>query len=338
MHAVHSERGIQSKPRILVTGATGFVGHVLCDVLERSGYRVRAALRRDGSIAGDAVETVVVGDIGRDTDWRATLNGVECIIHVAGRAHVLHDKCADSHRLYMETNALGTRRLAEAAARADVRRFVFLSSVKVNGEETPGHAYTSSDEPHPQDTYAVSKWAGEQAVLEVAATTGIEAAVVRSPLVYGPGVRANFLRLMQWVDRQWPLPLAAIDNRRSLVSVWNLCDLLMHLLESPAASGRIWMVSDGEDLSTPELIRRIARSMQREARLLAVPAGLLRFGAGLSGRKAEIARLCGSLVVDIAQTRNQLGWTPPVTMQDALARTVAWYLSRECLHSELRRF
>jgi UDP-glucose 4-epimerase len=312
--------------RILVTGATGFVGHALCNVLAQSGRTVRAALRSDRVASSDIVENVVVGDIATTADWARALVGVDSVVHLAARAHVLYDADANSD-LYIETNARGTQRLASAAAEAGVRRFVYLSSVKVNGEETTGSAFTSWDDPHPQDAYGRSKWLAERHVMEVAAKTGMEVAIVRSPLVYGPGVRANFLRLMRWVDMGWPLPLGAIENRRSLVNIWNLCDLLVRVLERTAAPGRTWMVSDDDDLSTPELIRRIGRAMGRSVRLLPVPVGILRAVGGLMGRGAEVARLCGSLAVDIEQTRRELGWSPPVTVDEALARTVNWYLS-----------
>jgi UDP-glucose 4-epimerase len=312
--------------RILVTGATGFVGHVLCDVLTQSGHTVRAALRTDRSVPAGIAEKVVVGDIAATVDWGRALTGVDSVIHLAARAHVLHDPRANTD-LYIATNARGTQNLANAAAEAGVRRFLYLSSVKVNGEETTGNAYTSLDEPHPQDAYGRSKWLAEKLVTEIAARTGMEVAIVRPPLVYGPRVRANFLRLMRWVDKEWPLPLGAVENRRSLVNVWNLCDLLVRLLKNPAAPGRTWMVSDGDDLSTAELIRRIGAAMGRRVRLPPVPVGVLRFCGGLIGRKAEIARLCGSLAVDIEPTRRELGWSPPVSVGEALARTVNWYLS-----------
>jgi nucleoside-diphosphate-sugar epimerase len=312
--------------RVLVTGATGFVGQTLCDVLAQSGYLVRAALRNDCAIPACISEKTVVGDIASTTDWRAALQGMDVVIHVAARAHVLHDSSANTN-FYIETNAHGTERLANVSAQAGIRRFVFLSSVKVNGEETSDHPYTTDDVPCPQDAYGISKWLAETRVMEIAARTGMEAVIVRSPLVYGPGVRANFLRLLRWVDKEWPLPLGAIKNTRSLVSIWNLCDLLAHVLKHPSAPGGTWMVSDGEDLSTPELIRRIARAMNRRVRLLPVPVDVLRLLAGLTGRKAQIARLCGSLAVNIERTCSGLGWSPPVTVDDALARTVGWYLS-----------
>jgi nucleoside-diphosphate-sugar epimerase len=300
--------------RVLVTGAGGFVGSTLCDMLMQRGDSVRAATRGD------------VGEINGKTDWTAALQDIDYVVHLAARVHVLHDP--DSP-LYAETNAEGTRRLAEAAALAGVRRLVYVSSIKVNGEETTGRAYMASDEPHPIDAYGSSKLFGEQYLYRVAAQSSLQVAIVRPPVVYGPGVRANFLRLLRLVDQGWPLPLGSVHNRRSLVNVWNLCDVLMCLLTHPAAAGRTWLVSDCEDLSTAELIRRMATAMQRPARLVPVPAGLLSFMARLTGRQAELARLCGSLVVDSSPLRDELGWTPPVGVDAALSRTVAWYRTQQ---------
>jgi len=286
---------------------------------------VRAALRKDRPIDFRLAEKVVVGDIDATSDWAAALEGVDAVIHTAARVHVLHGG-APLADLYAKTNEHGTQCLADAAMRAQVRRFVFLSSVKVNGEESGGRSYTALDAPRPQDAYAISKWHAEQGLMRSAADSSMEAVVVRSPLVYGPGVRANFLRLMRWVDRGWPLPLGAVRNRRSLVNIWNLCDLLIHLLEHPSASGRTWMVSDGEDLSTADLLRRIGSAMARPVRLFPVPVGVLQLCASLVGRRAEISRLSGSLAIDITRTRAELEWSPPVTVDEALARTVEWYL------------
>lgn len=312
--------------RVLVTGATGFIGRIFCDTLFRSGYVVRAALRNDRAVPSYVSETVVIGDIGATTEWKAALSGVDSVVHLAARVHVLHDSHYSSS-LYVETNARGTHRLANAAADAGVSRFVYLSSVKVNGEETADRAHASSDNPCPQDDYGASKLLAEKSLMEVVARTGMQVAIVRPPIVYGAGVRANFLRLMQWVDRQWPIPLGAVQNRRSLVSVWNLCDLLVNLLQNPVAPGRIWMVSDGEDLSTSDLVRRIGHAMGRRVRLLPVPISILRLCGGLIGRKREIARLCDSLRVDMAPTRLELRWSPPMTVDEALIRTVAWYVT-----------
>lgn len=309
--------------RILVTGATGFVGHTLCRLLTESGFEVRAAVRKKGASASGIYEQAVVGDIGSGTDWTPALRGVDAVVHAAARAHVMNAQPSDID-LYHETNARGTARLAQAAAMAGVSRFVYVSSIKVNGEERQGGAYTALEQPQPRDPYGESKWQGEQALLE--ASAAMQTAIVRPPLVYGPGVRANFLRLMTWVDKGLPLPFGAIRNRRSLVSIWNLCDLLIQLLRRPLQRSQVWLVSDGEDLSTPALIEKIARSMGRRANLWSVPVGALVLAGKLTGKSAEIARLRGSLTVDIGATRRDLGWTPPLTMDESIARTVQWYL------------
>jgi nucleoside-diphosphate-sugar epimerase len=311
--------------RVLVTGANGFVGRALCSALAASNYHVRAVLRRAPSNRGAVSEVIAVGDIGAATDWTAALDGVDCVVHLAARAHIANDARANS-ALYVETNVHGSRRLAEAAARGGVGRMIYLSSVKVNGEESRSNPYTSADPPRPEGIYGMSKWQGEIAVAEVAASAGMQVTIVRSPLVYGPGVRANFLRLLRWVDKEYPLPLGAVDNRRSLVSIWNLCDLLVRLVENPLAAGHTWMVSDAEDLSTPELIRRTARHMGRRVRLLPVPVNLLFFCGRFTGWEAEVSRLTGSLEVDIAPTRRCLGWSPPISVDVALERTIDWYL------------
>lgn len=313
-----------SKPRVLVTGATGFVGRALCSALTGTGHAVRAALHRDRSSLPDSCEPVVVGELGAQTDWRGALAGIDCVVHLAARAHAPQSSAADAEA-YMEINARGTATLAEAAAAAGVYRFLYLSSIKVNGEETIARAYTPDDPPNPADAYGLSKWLGEKHLRDVTASGSMEAVVVRAPLVYGPRLRGNFLRLLQWVEREWPLPLGAVHNTRSLVSVWNLCDLLLLLLTQPAAAGRTWMVSDGEDLSTPELIRRVGQAMNSKVRLWRVAPPLLRICAPLLGQREMLARLCGSLVVDIMHTRRELGWSPPLSVDEGLARTCSWY-------------
>jgi nucleoside-diphosphate-sugar epimerase len=311
--------------RVLVTGATGFVGQPLCELLAHSGLVVRAALRNDRAVSASIAEKAVVGDIAATTDWRRALDGVDAVLHIAARVHL--NNAGAGAQLYNDTNTRATEHLAQASARAGIRRFVFLSSVKVNGEETTDQPYSAHDEPQPQGAYGTSKWLAEKRIAEIARATGMEAVIVRSPLVYGPGVRANFLRLLRWVDKEWPLPLGAVKNRRSLVSIWNLCDLLMLLLEHPLAPGRTWMVSDGNDISTPGLIHRLGSAMNRRVRLLPVPMGLLHLFGKLAGREAEVARLCGSLLVNIDHTRRELKWVPPVELNEGLARTVAAYLA-----------
>jgi nucleoside-diphosphate-sugar epimerase len=314
--------------RVLVTGASGFIGRVLCDTLTRAGYLVRAA-SRDATAPAAAAECRVVGDIAT-ADWTDSLHDVQCVVHAAARAH--RAEARDDSELYRRVNADATLRLARAAVAAGVERFVYLSTVKVNGEGRR-QPYLAADEPRPQDAYGRSKWLGEQHAFAAAAGSATAVTVVRSPLVFGPGVRANFLRLMSWVEKGRPLPFAAIDNRRSIVSVWNLCDLLRCVLAHPAAPGRVWMVSDGEDLSTPELVRRIAAAMNRPARLFAVPATLLRMAGALIGRGSEMARLCDSLTVDSAPTHAELGWSAPLTTAEGLARTATWYLSGSTRHA-----
>jgi nucleoside-diphosphate-sugar epimerase len=312
---------------VLLTGASGFVGRSLCATLEQAGYEVRAAMRTAGVTVPGVAEHVSVGDISAQTDWRQALSGVDFVIHAAARAHIANDPKRNAD-LYTSTNTDGTACLARAASAAGVRRFVFLSSVKVNGEEVESHAYTLADEPRPQGAYGMSKWLAEKAVSEIALRTHMEAAIVRPPLVYGPGVRANFLRLMQWVDARRPLPLGAVHNRRSLISVWNLCDLLVNLLENPASTHGTWLASDASDLSTPDLVRRIAAAMHRRALLVPVPVTLLRMVGSLTGRSGEVRRLCGSLAVDISQTSAMLGWVPPLSVDEGLSRTVAWYMAK----------
>ena len=311
--------------RVLVTGATGLVGQLLCKTLADRHHLVRAALRRPQSVPAGVTEPVVVGEIGGDTRWGEALQGVDAVIHAAAHVHV-PGSAGDHADRYLESNARGTRRLAEAAAGRGVPRFVLLSTLKVNGEETHSRPYTARDPPQPRGAYAHSKWLAELALMEIGTSSGMRTAIVRPPLVYGPGVRANFLRLLRSIDARRLLPLGAVTNRRSLVSVWNLCDLLAELLTNPAADG-CWLVSDGEDVSSPELVRRIARVMCRPARLVSVPPALLRLGGTLIGRRNDLRRLCGSLAADISETRQRLRWIPPISLDEGLARTVAWYLS-----------
>lgn len=312
--------------RILLTGATGFVGRHLCGSLAGAPQILRVALRVPVAPPTGAAESAVVGSIDAHTDWGAALKDVDVVIHAAARAHRPNDTAVEP---YLEINARGTQRLATAAAQAGVARFIYLSSVKVNGEGRADRPYRAGDEPHPGDAYANSKWLGERYLRELAGSSAMRTVVVRAPLVYGPEVKGNFLRLLRWVDEARLLPLGAVQNRRSLVSVWTLCDLLLLLLEHPAAVNRTWMVSDGEDISAPELVRRLAQALDRPARLLSIPPGLLRLAGNLLGRGADVQRLCDSLTVDIAPTRELLGWSPPLSMDEALARTVGWYRAAE---------
>jgi UDP-glucose 4-epimerase len=312
-----------SAVRVLLTGATGFVGRTLVSTLT-SAIQWRAAVRSRPA-AGLAADQIAVGSIDGQTDWSDALSGIDCVVHLAARVHVMNPT-ANDRTAFERTNVLGTERLARAAAAAGVRRFIYLSSIKVNGESTQNRAFRADDMPAPQDDYARSKLAAEQCLSAVAATSGMAASIIRPPLIYGPGVRANFLRLLSLAHSGLPIPLASIVNSRSMVSVWNLCDLICALLRHDQPMGGVFLVADGEGISTAELVRRLARIMGRPARLFAMPVGALRAAAALTGRSAELNRLCSSLVVDMSQTRSRLDWSPPVSLDDGLARTVRWYM------------
>lgn len=308
---------------VLVTGANGFVGRAVCSRLAADDFFVRRSQRTGMPSRGLAV----VGNIDASTDWAEALEGVNVVVHLAARAHVMRDNAGDPLEAFRRVNVCGTRRLAEQARAAGVGRFVFVSSIKVNGESTPpNRRFTSADPPCPNGPYALSKLEAEKALVAEAGST--EVVIIRPPLVYGPGVRANFQSMMHWVRRGVPLPLAAVDNRRSLVSVSNLADLIARCVSHPNAVGQTFLVSDDEDVSTPELIGRLARMMGRRARLFAVPTRLLRVGAALSGRTAEFERLCGTLRIDLEPTRTSLDWSPPLSVDEGLRETVRHFLAK----------
>jgi len=310
--------------RILVTGADGFIGGHLIETLEARGHEYRAAVRSVPAV-GDA-RRVAVGEIGPRTEWQAALEGSEVVVHLAARAHILRESASDPHGEYMRVNAEGTGSLARAASRAGVRRFIYMSTIGVHGNTSGAGAISASSPLQPHNLYAQSKLAGESAAAQ-AADGMLALAIVRPPLVYGSGVRANFLRILQWVDRGWPAPFGAIHNRRSLVSVWNLVDLLLWLCERHELpqGQQAWVVSDGEDVSTADLVRRLAQALGRAPRLLRVPAAVLEALGTLSGRRAELQALCSSLAIDMSATRTQLSWSPPLTLTAGLERTVRWY-------------
>ncbi|HUO44194.1 MAG TPA: NAD-dependent epimerase/dehydratase family protein [Burkholderiales bacterium] len=312
---------------ILVTGAGGFVGTALCGQLRRQGKAVRAAIRApmQKRVPPDGIETVAVGDLAAATGWGAALDGIDCVIHLAARTHVMRDTAADPLAEYRHINVDAAAALARAAAAARVRRFVFLSSIKVNGERTVKQPFTEDDAPHPEDAYAVSKWEAEQALWKIAAASGIEVVVLRAPLVYGPGVKGNFLTLLRAVARGTPLPFASIHNKRSLLHVGNLAAAIARCIDDPAAAGKTFLVADDEGISTPELVRAIATALDVPARLLPFPPALLRAAAALLGRGGAMARLTGSLQVDSGRIRRELGWRPECTLAQGLAQTARWY-------------
>ncbi|WP_019583479.1 NAD-dependent epimerase/dehydratase family protein [Thioalkalivibrio sp. ALE16] len=308
--------------RVLVTGASGFVGSALVDRLERDGrWEARAGSRRGGALSRGA-EWVVTPSLEAGADWSEALHGVSAVVHAAARAHVLDEAADDPLTEFRRCNVDGTLELARQAAQAGVRRFVFLSSIGVLGRsgERP---LRFDDPPAPEDDYAVSKWEAEQGLEDLSRETGMEVVIVRPPLVYGPNAPGNFGKLMEWVARGVPLPLGAVTgNRRSLVGLDNLVDLLVTCLEHPAAANRVFLAGDGEDLSTTDLLRRVAAAMGRRARLVPVPPGLLRAGARAVRRGEMARRLLDSLQVDISDTRETLGWEPPVSVDEGLRRAV----------------
>jgi nucleoside-diphosphate-sugar epimerase len=313
-------------PRVLVTGASGFVGQALVAHLRIGGAWVRAAVRQERHAIA-AEEVVRLGSIDDDTDLNAATAGAEIVVHLAARTHVLHEAAADPVFEFRRVNVEGSERLAEAAARAGVRRLVFLSSVKVNGESTRQAPFCEEDVPRPADPYGISKWQAEQSLARIASRTGMEVVVLRAPLVYGPGVKANFLRLMDLVARGTPLPLAAVRNRRSLIYLGNLVDAIVACVEAPESAHKTYLVSDGEDISTPGLIRALAAALKVPARLFSLPAPALKLAGALLGKKDEIARLTGSLQVDSSRIRSELDWRPPFRLSEGLAATARWYRS-----------
>lgn len=307
---------------VLLTGSSGFIGQaLLARLASQPALELVAVSRRPASSLPARVAHAQVADIAADTAWQPALQGVQVVIHAAARVHVMNDKVADPLVEFRKVNVDGTLNLARQAVIAGVKRFIFISSIKVNGESTgPGKPYSAETQPAPVDPYGISKLEAELALSALAAETGLEVVIIRPPLVYGPGVKANFRSMMHWLSKGIPLPLGAIHNRRSLVALDNLVDLITTCVEHPAAANQTFMVSDGEDLSTSQLLRRMGGALGRPARLLPIPAWLLETGARLLGKRALAQRLCGSLQVDISKTRELLNWSPPLGVDEGLRR------------------
>jgi nucleoside-diphosphate-sugar epimerase len=309
---------------VVVTGADGFIGQWACALLESRGVSTIRVVRRAD---GPGKDRRVVPDLVSQADWQGTLAGGKAVLHLGARVHVIHEAAVDPQGAFHRVNVDATRRLAIEASKAGIHRFVFVSSIGVNGNQTRGRAFTEADNPNPQGPYAQSKLEAEVALSEVARTSKLEVVTIRPPLVYGPGVKANFLRLLRWVDRGVPLPLASVRNQRSLVYVGNLCSAFVRCLEHADAAGRTFLVDDGRAVSTPELVRGIGRALARPVRLIACPPSALRLGAALLGRRDDAERLVGDLVVDASAITQRLGWTPPYSLDEGLAATAAWYRS-----------
>jgi len=310
--------------KILITGSTGFVGSAVLDNLLKSKQKslvesVTVALRSKKTVQR-CIE-FVVGDLMSQTDWRQSLHGQDVVIHTAARAHIMNDEFANPLVEYRKVNVDGTLNLARQAAEAGVERFVFISSIKVNGEQTPlGTCFMADDLPAPEDSYGISKWEAEERLQKISQETGMEVVIIRPPLVYGPDVKGNFASMIKLVDSGLPLPLGAVHNKRSLVALDNLVDLIITCIDHPGAANETFLVSDGEDLSTSQLLQGVAEAMGKPSRLIPVPASLLQFGATLLGKKAVAQRLLGSLQVDISHTQKCLNWAPPLTVKQGLQR------------------
>lgn len=305
--------------RILVTGANGFVGRALCNYLSAAGVAHVGTVRSAAKCL--LPNRVVVGEIHAQTDWRPALTDVSVVIHLANRAHVMQETAADPLAVFRAVNVEGTLNFARQAAAAGVQRFVYVSSIKVNGEQTGARPFAPDDTPTPSDPYGISKWEAEQGLARLGRETGLEIVVIRPPLIYGPGVKANFLRLVLAVRRGMPLPFGLVHNKRSLVSVANLCSALLACATHPAAAGQTFLVSDGVDLSTPELIRAIAAGAGRPARLLPVPPAAMLLVARLLGKGEVAKRVLGSLQVDASALTRKLGWKPPFAAREELAES-----------------
>ena len=311
--------------QVLVTGGQGFVGNALAQCLLAVGLSVRVSTRQMLINTGHRIKRVQATDLNSETNWFPALQEIDVVVHCAARVHIMKDTAADPLTAFRAVNVGGTLNLARQAADAGVKRFVFISSVKVIGESTQtGRAFTEDDAPNPQDAYGQSKYEAEHGLSQLSANTGMEVVIIRPPLVYGPGVKANFADLICAVQHGWPLPLGAVHNQRSLVALDNLVDFIVTCITHPQAANQTFFVSDGQDLSTTELVRGMAEAAGVPARLLPLPVWALQAGATLLGKGDAVQRLCGNLQVDISKARNYLGWVPPVSVEEGLRRAMGF--------------
>ena len=310
-----------TKQHILITGANGFIGRNLCVFLKEKGYFVRGSVRNDAYDIHGADEYIQAGDIDESTDWREALAGIDTVIHLAARVHIMNDSAADPVEAFRKVNVLGTERLARMAAKAGIKRFIFISSVKVNGEGAL-RAYVEKDIPDPRDAYGISKREAEDALVRIAAEAGLQMVILRLPLVYGPGVKANFKNLIRIAGTGLPLPLKGISNRRSFLYLGNLMDAIITCVTHPLAAGQTFMVSDEQDISTPDLIKMIACAMKKKTLLFSLPSGILKALCKIIGRSEELEKLTGTLIVDSSKIRNLLDWKPPFSLEEGIRETV----------------
>ena len=308
--------------KVLITGGSGFIGRSLSQYLERAGYVVVCAYRQMPDNVAGQKSHFVVGNINRKTQWQTALNDVDVVVHLAARVHVMKENVADPLAAFRTVNTDGSLNLARQAAEAGVKRFVYLSSVKVNGEQTDSIPFSEADQAAPQDPYAQSKYEAEQQLLDLSRQTGLEIVIIRPPLVYGPGVKGNFSTMMAWIAKGLPLPLGAVHNKRSLLALDNLLSFIECGIKHPHAANEVFLVSDGEDVSTTELLQKVARAMGLKIKLVPVPVSWLRFAAKLLGKQTIADRLFGSLQADSSKARKLLGWQPVISMDEQLKKMV----------------
>jgi len=311
----------------LITGANGFIGRNLCVFLKEKGYFVRGAVRNNVRDVSGIDEYIQVGDINESTDWQQALVGVDTVIHLAARVHIIKESVVDSLEAFRKVNVWGTERLARMAAQAGVRRFVFISSIGINGEVTFERPFTENDIPCPVSAYAVSKWEAEQKLWQVSKDTGLEVVILRSPLVYGPGAPGNFGRLIHLIQFGLPIPLGDIKNSRSFIYLGNLVDAIVTCITHPLAAGETFLVSDCADVSTPDLIKMIACAMNKKPVLFSLHPSILKALCKIVGKDEELEKLTGTLLVDSSKIRNLLGWKAPFTMEEGIRETVKYYKS-----------
>lgn len=309
------------KGRVLVTGANGFIGQALCRAMHHSGFNLRAAVRQKDNRLPTEYEVIESGDVGPETDWQKELIGVDTVVHLSGKAHILKDTSDDLLSAFRRINVMGTEQLARMAVKAGVRRFIFISSIKVNGEGG-SRPYTENDAPDPRDAYAISKREAEDSLAHMAAQTGLQVVVLRLPLVYGPGVKANFKNLIKIVNSGVPLPFSGINNRRSFVYLDNLVSAIITCVTHPLATGEIFMVSDGQDISTPDLIKMIAFSMNKKPGLFYLHPRILKALCKIVGKSKEEEKMTGTLLVDSSKIRNLLNWKTPFSLEEGIKETV----------------
>ncbi len=317
--------------KVLITGANGFIGRYLSKTLHEIGYIVKGTVRSQQKdlFLPDTTKICMVGDISSTTDWHNILRGIDVIVHLAARVHIMKETSNNPLTEYRQVNTLATERLAIQAVDSGVKRIVYLSTIKVNGEKTSDKSFTEIDRPYPEDNYALSKWEAEQCLSHIAETTNLEVVIIRPPLVYGPGVKGNFYNLLKLLKNGIPLPFANIKNIRSLIYIGNLSDAIIKCIQHPLAANKTFLISDGEDLSTPDIIKQLSMALGKTARLVPFPTNLLHIAGAVSGKMHIIKRLTDSLAIDSSKIRNDLTWTAPFTVSQGFKNTADWFKLNE---------